>query len=94
MMTESETKQDDEVRIQVNEVNLTAVDDMPSEGRSAAQRNISQRALADAAVREGRVRHVLEMGAFMVEGSRGDKYAVSLFPKEKCQCPSTVRCWI
>ena len=25
----------------------------------------------------------------MVGGSRGDKYAVSLFPNEKCQCSST-----
>ena len=42
---------------------------------------------------EGRIRHVLEMGAFMVDGSLGDKYAVSLFPNEKCQCPSTGICY-
>ena len=29
----------------------------------------------------------------MVDGSRGDKYAVSLFPNEKCQCPSTGTCY-
>ena len=34
-------------------------------------------------VREGRIQHVLEMGTFMPDGSRGDKYAVSLFPHEK-----------
>ena len=39
--------------------NLTAIDDTPSEGRTAAQRNISHRALADAVVRECRIRHVL-----------------------------------
>ena len=67
---------------QVSVDNLTAIDDTPSEERTAPQTNISQRALADAVVREGRIRHVLEMGAFMVDGSRGDKYAVSLFPNE------------
>ena len=28
------------------------------------------------------------MGAFMVQGSKGSKYAVTLFPKENCQCPT------
>ena len=78
---------------QVSVDNLTAIDDTPSEELTAPQRNISQRALADAVVREGRIRHVLEMGALMVDGSRGDKYAVSLFPNEKCQCPSTGTCY-
>ena len=61
--------------------------------RTAPQRNISQRALADAVVREGRIRHVLEMGAFMVDGSRGGKYAVALFPNEKCRCTSPSTCY-
>ena len=33
------------------------------------------------------------MGAFMVQGSKGSKYAVTLFPKENCQCPSTGECY-
>ena len=74
---------------QVSVGNLTAIDDTPSEERTAPQRNISQRALADAVIQESRIRHVLEMGVFMVDGSRGDKYAVTLFPNEKFQCPST-----
>ena len=69
--------------------NLTAIDDTPSEDRNAPKRNISQLALAEAV--EGRIR--LEMGAFMVDGIRGDKYAVSLFPTEKYQCPSTGTCY-
>ena len=40
---------------QVSVDNLTAIDDTPSEERTAPQRNISQRALADAVVREGRI---------------------------------------
>ena len=43
-------------------------------------------------VQEKLVMHVPEMGSFMVQGSR-DKYAVTLFPKEKCQCPSTGTCY-
>ena len=33
------------------------------------------------------------MGVFIVEGSKGDKYAVTLFPKSTCQCPSTGICY-
>ena len=33
------------------------------------------------------------MGAFMVDGSRGGKYAVALFPNEKCRCPSPSTCY-
>ena len=32
------------------------------------------------------------MKCFVVKGSRGQKYAVTLFPKETCPCPSTRRC--
>ena len=34
-----------------------------------------------------------EMGGFVVKGDSGNLYAVQLFPKEKCQCPATVRCY-
>ena len=44
-------------------------------------------------ISEGRICHVSGMGAFMVDGSRGEKYSVTLFPKEKCQCPSTGKCY-
>jgi len=33
------------------------------------------------------------MGAFMVKGINDVKYSVTLFPKEKCECPSTARCY-
>ncbi|KAL4223551.1 hypothetical protein ACF0H5_017021 [Mactra antiquata] len=36
---------------------------------------------------------VPEMGAFMVKGSGGNKYAVTLFPSETCSCPATSRCY-
>ena len=35
---------------------------------------------------------VPEMETFLVKGLSGTKYAVTLFPKESCQCPSTRRC--
>ena len=33
------------------------------------------------------------MSAFMVSGTKGDKYVVSLFPNEPCQCPATGTCY-
>ena len=36
---------------------------------------------------------VPEMGGFVVKGDSGNLNAVQLFPKEKCQCPATVRCY-
>lgn len=41
----------------------------------------------------GKVIHVPQMTSFMVEGLTGQKYAVSLFPKESCQCPSSTTCY-
>lgn len=34
-----------------------------------------------------------ESQSFVVEGSKGDKYAVTLAPKEVCQCPSVGTCY-
>ena len=55
--------------------------------------NNSQKSLAEAVIREGRIVHIASMGRFMIEGSRGEKYVVSLFPRDKCQCPSTGECY-
>ena len=33
------------------------------------------------------------MGAFVIKGSNDSKYAVTLFPNETCQCPSTTECY-
>ena len=60
----------------MDEVSLTAVDDKPTEEK---------------VVREKRVRHVVDMGAFTIRGR--DECAVSPFPKEKFQSPSTVTCY-
>ena len=54
---------------------------------------MSQTALAKDLIKEGNIVHVPSMGSFMVEGSGGRKYAVSLFPKAVCQCPSTSTCY-
>ncbi|XP_076036819.1 uncharacterized protein LOC143022480 [Oratosquilla oratoria] len=53
----------------------------------------SQRSLALDVLKRNGVVHVPSLSAFMVHGSKGDKYAVSLFLKEKCQCPSTSTCY-
>lgn len=52
----------------------------------------TQRSLAIAAVKEKRVFHVPEAGSFVVKGSKGDNYSVTLYP-EKCQCPSIGTCY-
>jgi hypothetical protein len=49
--------------------------------------------LAIATVRQKRVYHVPEGDTFVVEGSKGDKYTVEMFPQEKCLCPSLGTCY-
>ena len=33
--------------------------------------------------------HILELECFIAKGSQDSRYAVKLFPKATCQCPST-----
>ena len=40
-----------------------------------------------------RVELVASMSAFIVQGNSGKTYSVQLFPKERCNCPSTTTCW-
>jgi hypothetical protein len=53
----------------------------------------SQLAMARYLLDNKRIEHVPRLGSFTVVGSKGDTYSVKLFPKEKCQCPSTARCY-
>ena len=57
------------------------------------QQNQSQIALACDAVENKRVELVPNMSAFIVQGNNQKTYSVQLFPKEKCNCPSTTTCW-
>ena len=57
------------------------------------QQNQSQIALACDAVENKRVELVPNMSAFIVQGNNKKTYSVQLFPKEKCNCPSTTTCW-
>ena len=52
----------------------------------------TQRALAMMAIKQGRVHHCLSSRSFTIEGSKGDKYAVTLYP-EKCVCPALGTCY-
>ena len=81
----------DEIPNQNN--NLTVIADKQPEERHVSVKNLSQKVLAETVVRENRICHVSKMGAFMVQGSKGIKYAVTLFPKETCLCPSTGECY-
>ena len=73
--------------------NATTLADKQPDERPASARNLSQAALASRVIEENRICHVSKMGVFVVEGSKGDKYAVTLFPKESCGCPSTGECY-
>jgi hypothetical protein len=53
----------------------------------------TQWALAALAIQNKKVTSVPERQSFIIEGSRGDSYAVKLFPNEKCQCPATNTCY-
>ncbi|CAG2203434.1 unnamed protein product [Mytilus edulis] len=73
---------------------LAEIERVTADEESAEQKEpLCQRSMAIEAVRNGKVVHVPSLKTFVVEGSRGDKYAVSLFPKEKCVCPSTGTCF-
>jgi hypothetical protein len=52
----------------------------------------SQHSLARYVIDNNLITHVPSQRAFIVQG-RGGKYCVTLFPKEKCQCPSTTTCF-
>ena len=59
---------------------------------SLSKQKMSQKSLAQETLRDNGITLVPEMKCFVVKGSRGQKYSVTLFPKETCQCPSTSRC--
>ena len=50
---------------------------------------LTQYALAAAVIEENHIIHIPKMSAFLVSGTKDDKYAITLFPKENCQCPAT-----
>lgn len=74
-------------------LNATAVLDMAQEKCPINKRHWTQAALAQAVIDEKRIFHCAVMQTFIVQGSKSDKYAVTLHPKEKCQCGSTGTCY-
>ena len=56
-------------------------------------KSLSQKSLARLTVENGNVSFVQQQKAFMVTGTQGKVYAVTLLLKEKCQCPSTTHCY-
>jgi hypothetical protein len=55
--------------------------------------SLSQKSLPRLTVENGNVSFVQQQKAFMVTGTQRKVYAVTLLPKEKCQCPSTTQCY-
>jgi hypothetical protein len=72
--------------------NTTIIDDKNSENLEVPHFT-SQRAMALEVIKQKRILHVPEMGSWVVVGSSGDKYAVTLFPKPKCQCVAVNKCY-
>ncbi|CAG2248169.1 unnamed protein product [Mytilus edulis] len=60
---------------------------------SITDKNLSQKSLARLTVENDNVPFVQQQKAFMVKGTQGNIYAVTLLPKETCQCPSTTQCY-
>ena len=69
----------------VNNAVCTAID-VPDQLQTQSRTQLS---LAMNTLNNNGIVLVPEM-AFMVEGSKIDKYSVTLFPNEKCNCPSTI----
>lgn len=73
-----------------NTTNATIIDD---DNSVKGNHHTSQRAKALEVIKQKKILHVPEMGSWIVEGSSGDKYTVSLFPKAKCQCVALNKCY-
>ena len=52
----------------------------------------SQQVLAELVVKEHRITSVTSMNCYVVKSHEGKCYAITLSPKESCQCPSTSVC--
>ena len=54
---------------------------------------MSQFPLVKAIIQNKGVIHVPEMQCFLVKGTKDARYAVQLFSKQTCRCPSTSQCY-
>lgn len=53
----------------------------------------TQRSLALSAIQDNKVHLHTSAKSFVVEGTKGDKYAATLHPKESCQCEALGTSW-
>lgn len=53
----------------------------------------TQAALAQEVLDQHRIHQVPDAQAFIIQSTKGEKYCVSLFPKEKCSCPAVSTCY-
>ena len=71
----------------------SSADNVDQNADDQVQSSTTQRSLALAAISQNKVFLCPGSQSFIVEGSKGDKYAVTLAPKEECQCPSIGTCY-
>ena len=90
--SETETN---ESSLPIAPLNSTAslLHDLPEKSLQTVHQNQSQIALARDAVENKRVELIAHMFSFIVQSHNKKTYSVQLFPKEKCNCPSTTICW-
>ena len=91
---DSETKTN-ESSLPIAPLNSTAslLHDLPEKSLQTVHQNQSQIVLARDAVENKRVELIAHMSSFIVQSHNKKTYSVQLFPKEKCNCPSTTTCW-
>ena len=68
------------------------LNELPCYGNKPDSKPLSQHSLAVRAINDNGIVLVPKMQAFLVKGSKGNKYSVTLFPKETCNCAATSRC--
>lgn len=65
----------------------------PPSKKETKSKTLSQESLANQVLLDKGITLVPDIGGFMVRGNKDKLNAVTLFPKESCQCPSTTRCY-
>ena len=66
---------------------------LEDESKSQSFNAVSEMALGREAITNKSIELVTKMNSFIMKGTNENTYAVQLFPKDKCNCPSTSTCY-
>ena len=73
--------------------NATRIEDVSVQATDNERQYKPQRPFAIDVIKNKRIWQVPECGSWIVKGSKDDKYAVTLFPVEKCSCSALGNCY-